>query len=182
MINYNPLEHHDKLVEHIAKAMISKSQLDMPFIPPNNYGMPKTVLRTEDETYLFDDHEQFNQLYKDAGELAKETILKSLSTIKQQGSKITLELVYKEWTDLLAQTDSQPKNPPFRKLSKKQFYELVKKEPWHLFSNVYDDVEDRNDGKVIWMPLCKEPLPLEEIMELREQYKKNYKSYLSNSL
>lgn len=87
--------------------------------------------------------------------------------------RIDLDLNMKIYNELLAQTDSQPKNPPFRKLSKKQFYELVKKEPWHLFSNVYDDVEDRNDGKVIWMPLCKEPLRLEEIMELRKQYKKS---------
>lgn len=89
---------------------------------------------------------------------------------------------YKEFLDYFKQTDSQPKNPPRKRLSKKQFYELVKKEPWHLYTNVYDETEDRNCGKVIWLPLCKEPLPLEEVMRLRELYKKNYESYLSNSL
>ena len=79
-------------------------------------------------------------------------------------------MAYNEYMKFFAQTDSQPKIPSFRKLSKKKFYELVKKEPWHLFTNICDEVEYILGGKVIWMPLCKEPLPLEEIMELREQY------------
>lgn len=88
----------------------------------------------------------------------------------------------KIYNELLSEIDSRPKNPPQKRLSKKEFYKLVEKEPWHLFTNVYDEIEERNSGKVIWLPLCEEPLPLEEIMELREQYKKNYESYLNNSL
>lgn len=88
----------------------------------------------------------------------------------------------KIYNELLAETDSRPKNPPLKRISKEEFYKLVEKEPWHLFTNVYDEIEERNSGKVIWLSLCEEPLPLEEVMELREQYKKNYESYLNNSL
>ena len=66
--------------------------------------------------------------------------------------------------DNLKKIEAQPKNPPLQRLSKKEFYELVKKEPWHLYTSVYDEVETLNGMKVIWLPLCEEPLPLEEII------------------
>lgn len=93
-----------------------------------------------------------------------------------------LDSLKKKYNELLAETDSQPKNLPVEKLAKEEFYKLLEEQPWHLYANVYDETEDRNCGKVIWLPLCKEPLPLEEVMKLRELYKKNYESYLSNSL
>lgn len=96
--------------------------------------------------------------------------------------RIDLYLNMKIYNQLLAETDSRPKNPPQKLLSKKQFYKLVEKEPWHLFTNVYDEIEERHSGKVIFLPLCEDPLPLEKVMELREQYKKNYESYLNISL
>jgi hypothetical protein len=42
----------------------------------------------------------------------------------------SLEKIYNE---LLAETDSHPKNPPVEKLAKEEFYKLVEKEPWHLY-------------------------------------------------
>lgn len=72
--------------------------------------------------------------------------------------------------DYLKQTDSQPKNPPRKRLSKKQFYELLERDPSPLITNVYDEIETLNDKQVIWFSLCKEPLPLNEVMTLRKKY------------
>lgn len=96
--------------------------------------------------------------------------------------RIDLDFNMKIYNELIAEINSRPKSPPRKLLSKKQFYKLLEKEPWHLFTDVFDEREERNSGKVIWFPLCEEPLPLEEVMELREQYMKNYDSSLSNSL
>ena len=87
--------------------------------------------------------------------------------------RIDLDLNMKIYNELFAETDSRPKNPPQKRISKEEFYKLIEKEPWHLFTNVFDEREERNSGTAIWFPLCEEPFPLEEIMELREQYIKS---------
>lgn len=84
--------------------------------------------------------------------------------------RIDLDLNMKIYNELVAEINSRPKTSPQKRLSKKEFYKLVEKEPWHLFTDVFDEREERNSGKVVWFPLCEEPFSLEEVMELREQY------------
>lgn len=66
MTHYNPTEHHDKLMKHIAKAIVCNQGLDEPQIPMQNNGKPCHLLRTEDEEYLFTDFGLWNQLVQDA--------------------------------------------------------------------------------------------------------------------
>lgn len=66
MIHYNPTEHHDKLMKHIAAAYISGYELDEPIVPPLNNGARLYALYTGDETYLFADQELRLQLFIDA--------------------------------------------------------------------------------------------------------------------
>lgn len=66
MTHYNPTEHHDKLMKHIASAIVCNIELDLPQIPVQNDGRPSKLLQTEDEAYLFTDIELWNQLVKDA--------------------------------------------------------------------------------------------------------------------
>ena len=81
-----------------------------------------------------------------------------------------LDLHEKIYNELIAEINSRPKTPPQKRLSKKEFYKLVEKEPLHLFMDGFDEREERNSGKVVWFPLCEEPFPLEEVMKLREKY------------
>lgn len=66
MTHYNPTEHHDKLMKHIATAIVCNIGLDEPQIPMQNNGKPCHLLRTEDEEYLFTDFELWSQLVQDA--------------------------------------------------------------------------------------------------------------------
>lgn len=77
---------------------------------------------------------------------------------------------YKEFLDYIKQTDSQPKNPPHKRLSKKQFYKLLERNPLPLITNSYDETVTLNRTQVVWFPQCKKPLPLKEVMKLREKY------------
>lgn len=66
MIHYNPTEHHDELMKHIASAVLSCTELDTPQMPMLNNGTQCWALRTEENTYLFTDMELWTQLVKDA--------------------------------------------------------------------------------------------------------------------
>ena len=80
---------------------------------------------------------------------------------------------YKEFLDYIKQTDSHPKNPPHKRLSKKQFYELLERDPSPLITNSFDERVTLNHTELIWFPQCKKPLPLKEVIKLREKYYPN---------
>lgn len=83
--------------------------------------------------------------------------------------RIDLDLNMKIYNELIAEINSRPKTPPQKRLSKKEFYKLLERETWHLFTDIFERKE-RNSGKIVWFSLCEEPFSLEEVMELREQY------------
>lgn len=66
MIHYNPTEHHDELMKHIAAAVLSHTELDTPQMPMLNNGTQCWALRTEENTYLFTDMELWTQLIQDS--------------------------------------------------------------------------------------------------------------------
>lgn len=66
MIHYNPEQHHDKLVNHIAEAYLTGTELDQPLIPHKNNGEPNYALCDGEEIYLFTDAKLHKQLFIDA--------------------------------------------------------------------------------------------------------------------
>ena len=66
MINYNPEQHYDKLVNHIAEAYLSGAELDQPLMPHKNNGEPNYALYDGEELYLFTDTKLHKQLFIDA--------------------------------------------------------------------------------------------------------------------
>lgn len=72
--------------------------------------------------------------------------------------------------DETAKKDSQPKNPPRKKLSKKQFYKLLERCPSPLITNPLDERVTMNHTELIWFSQCKKPIPLKEVMALRKKY------------
>lgn len=84
--------------------------------------------------------------------------------------RIDLDLNMKIYNELLAEIDSRPKNPPQKRLSKKQFYKLLERCPTPLITTPFDDVVILNHTELLWFPQCKKPFPVKEVMELRKKY------------
>lgn len=84
--------------------------------------------------------------------------------------RIDLDLNMKIYNELFAEIDSRPKNPPQKRLSKKQFYELLERFPYILITASFDEKVTMNNTELIWFPQCKKPIPLKEVMKLREKY------------
>ena len=70
----------------------------------------------------------------------------------------------------LNEVDSQPKDPPHKRLSKMQFYELLERNPSPLITNSSDERVTMNHTELLWFPQCKKPFPVKEVMELRKKY------------
>lgn len=66
MIHYNPEQHHNKLVNHIAEAYLAGAELDQPLMPHKNNGEPNYALCDGEEIYLFTDTKLHKQLFIDA--------------------------------------------------------------------------------------------------------------------
>ena len=84
--------------------------------------------------------------------------------------RIDLDLNMKIYNELLAEIDSRPKNPPQKRLSKKQFYKLLERDPYPLITNPFDERVTLNHTELIWFSQCKKPIPLKEVIKLREKY------------
>lgn len=84
--------------------------------------------------------------------------------------RIDLDLNMKIYNELLAEIDSRPKNPPQKRLSKKQFYELLERCPSPLITNSFEERVTMNHTELIWFSQCKKPIPVKEVMKLREKY------------
>ena len=84
--------------------------------------------------------------------------------------RIDLDLNMKIYNELLAEIDSQTKNPPQKRLSKKQFYKLLERNPTPLITTTFDDVVILNHTELLWFPQCKKPFPIKEVMELKKKY------------
>ena len=70
MTLYNPEEHHDEMVKHIAYSIFTGEELDLPYHPPRNDGKPSPVVLTiKDETYVIN-KEDFLRLSLEADEYA----------------------------------------------------------------------------------------------------------------
>ena len=109
MIHYNPEEHHEEIVKHIAYSIFTGEELDLPYHPPRNDGKPSPVVLTiKDETYVIN-NEDFLQLSLEADEYA----YKRAKLMVQDFEDFTtrqdaLDNLFKR----LYQTDCCPKNTP----------------------------------------------------------------------
>lgn len=72
--------------------------------------------------------------------------------------------------DEAAKIDSQPKNSPHKRLSKKEFYKLLERDPSPLITIPFDEKVTLNHTELIWFSQCKKPIPLKEVMKLRKKY------------
>ena len=83
---------------------------------------------------------------------------------------IDLDFNMKMYNEIVAELDYRPKNPPQKRLSKKQFYELLERFPYILIPDSDDEKVTMNNTELIWFSQCKKPIPLKEVMKLREKY------------
>ena len=88
----------------------------------------------------------------------------------QSYHRIDLDLNMKIYNELIAEIDSKPKNPPRKRLSKKEFYKLLERDHSPLITNPFDERVTMNHTELIWLSQCKKPIPLKEVTKLREKY------------
>jgi hypothetical protein len=150
MIHYNPEEHHDKLVLYIANGYHANCLLDHQFMAQQNDGTPVFSLYTGKNIYLFHNPELHRKLFLDADKLSKK--------LGEQGDAVVEQLLLKGKRLLV----SVPKK------SRREFYQYLSDNPWEICSSKYDELEYLNEQYWVWIPLCKEPIPVGEIKRLRK--------------
>jgi hypothetical protein len=163
MINYNPKEHHDKLVLYIANVYHANCLLDYQFMAQQNDGTPVFSLYTGKNTYLFHNPELHRELFLDANELSKK--------LGKQGDAVVEQLLLEGKKHLV----SVPKN------SRREFYQYLSDNPWEICSSDYDELEYLNEQDWVWIPLCKDPIPIGDIKRLRETLEPLIRSRMPDS-
>lgn len=163
MIHYNPTEHHDKLALYIANVYHANSVLDHQFLPHQNDGTPTFALCTEERTYLFTNPELHRKLFLDADYLSKR--------LGEQGDAMIEQLLLKGEKFLVF----------VPKKSKREFYQYLSDNPWEICSSEYDELECLNEYDWVWIPLCKEPIPIGDIKRLRKTLEPLIRSRMPDS-
>lgn len=164
MIRYNPEEHHDKLALYIANVNRANCVLDHQFLPHQNDGTPCFALYTGERTYLFTNPDLHRKLFLDADELSKK--------LGEQGDVVVKQSSLKDFKTHLV---SVPKK------SRREFYQYLSDNPWEICSSEYDELEYLNEDDWVWIPLCKEPIPIGDIKRLRKTLEPLIRSRIPDS-
>ena len=151
MIHYNPEKHHDKLMLYIANVYHANCVLDHQFLAPQNDGTATFVLYTGKNAYLFTNPELHRKLFLDADNLSKK--------LGEQGDAVVNRLSLEDFKMHLI---SVPKK------SRMGFYQYLSDNPWEICSSKYDELEYLNEQDWVWIPLCKDPIPIGDIKRLRK--------------
>lgn len=163
MIHYNPELHHDKLMLYIANVYHANCVLDHQFLPPQNDGTPTFALCTGERTYLFTNPELHRKLFLDADNLSK--------NLGEQGDAVVEQILLKGKKRLV----SVPKK------SRREFYQYLSDNPWDICSSKYDELEYLNEDDWVWIPLCKDPIPIGDIKRLRKTLEPLIRSRMPDS-
>ena len=164
MIHYNPEEHHDKLALYIANVYHANCVLDHQFLPHQNDGTPTFALCTGERTYLFSNSELHRKLFLDADNLSKK--------LGEQGDAVVNRLSLEDFKMHLI---SVPKK------SRMEFYQYLSDNPWEICSSKYDELEYLNEQDWVWIPLCKDPIPIGDIKRLRKTLEPLIRSRMPDS-
>ena len=163
MIHYNPEEHHDKLMLYIANVYHANRLLDHQFMAQQNDGTPVFSLYTGERIYLFHNPELHRKLFLNADNLSKK--------LGEQGDAVVEQLLLKGKKRLV----SVPKK------SRREFYQYLSDNPWEICSSKYDELEYLNEQDWVWIPLCKEPIPIGDIKRLRKTLEPLIRSRMPDS-